>query len=105
MTPTTTRLDRVRTALDTGGFGRITSVLVDVAGEPLVETYLDGDATQLRNTRSATKTVTGMLVGIAIDRGLFPGVDVAVSAYLPLGQAVKNPDPAKDAITVEDLLT
>ena len=61
--------------------------------------------TTRRNTRSATKTVTGMLVGVAIDRGLVDSVTTPVSAYLPMGDAVRNPDPAKDAITVEDLLT
>ena len=54
---------------------------------------------------AATKTVTGMLVGVAIDRGLVDSVTTPVSAYLPMGDAVRNPDPAKDAITVEDLLT
>jgi CubicO group peptidase (beta-lactamase class C family) len=92
-------------ALESGRFGRITSVLVEQRGSRTLELYRDGDASTLRNTRSATKTVTGMLVGIAIERGLVDGVETPVSSYVPLGEAVRNPDPAKDAITVEDLLT
>jgi len=36
----------------------------------------------LRITRSATKTVAGMLVGIAIDRGLLPGVQARLLDYV-----------------------
>ena len=46
-----------------------------------------------------------MLVGIAIDAGLLPGVDARVLSYFPEKGALQNPDPRKDAITVEDLLT
>ena len=95
----------VEEALRSGRFGRITSVLVEHRGSRVVEIYQDGDVTTRRNTRSATKTVTGVLVGVAIARGLVDSVTTPVSAYLPMGDAVRNPDPAKDAITVEDLLT
>ena len=95
----------IERALESGEFGRITSVLVDRHGEREHELYVDGDAATLRNTRSATKTVTGLLVGIAVERGLLGGVETRVSDVLPMGDAVRNPDPAKDAMTVEDLLT
>jgi hypothetical protein len=78
----------VAEALESGRFGRITSVLVEQRGSRRLELYRDGDANTLRNTRSATKTVTGMLVGIAIERGLVEGVETTVSSYVPLGEAV-----------------
>jgi CubicO group peptidase (beta-lactamase class C family) len=41
------------------------------AGELIFEQYFDdGGPEALRNTRSATKTITGMLVGAAVDRQL-----------------------------------
>jgi CubicO group peptidase (beta-lactamase class C family) len=85
--------------LEAGDFGAITSVVVFRDGEISLERYLAGDAETRRNTRSATKTVTGMLVGIA-------GIDPAarVLSLLP-DRRVANPDDRKDAITVEDLLT
>ena len=59
----------------------------------------------MRNTRSATKTVTGMLIGIAIDKGYIKGVDVPVMTYFADKRPLANPDPRKDKITIEDFLT
>jgi CubicO group peptidase (beta-lactamase class C family) len=46
-----------------------------------------------------------MLIGIAIDRHLLPGVDARVVDYFPDKQPLQNPDPRKAQITVEDFLT
>lgn len=46
-----------------------------------------------------------MLVGLAIEDGLLPGVDAPVLANLGRSEAPANPDPRKDAMSVEDLLT
>jgi CubicO group peptidase (beta-lactamase class C family) len=87
-------------------FRRITSVLIARRGFLAYEAYFDGTgAATLRNTRSATKAVTGMLVGIAIDRGLLEGVDAPIMTFFPDRQPVRNPDPLKDRITIEDFLT
>lgn len=77
-------------------YGDITSVVVSRAGEVVVEEYLEGDAATLHNTRSCTKTVAGMLVGIALDRGIVPGVET------PLAELLGEPAPP---VTLRDLLT
>jgi len=77
-------------------YGEITSVVVSRGGGVVVEEYLEGDAATLHNTRSCTKTVLGMLVGIAIDRGFVPGVET------PLADLIGQPAPP---VTVRDLLT
>jgi CubicO group peptidase (beta-lactamase class C family) len=87
-----------------GQFGQITSVLVARYGQLVYEGYFAGAPEDLRNTRSATKTVTGMLVGLAIARGKLPGVDARVLDYLDARPA-QNLDPRKERITVQDLLT
>jgi CubicO group peptidase (beta-lactamase class C family) len=92
-------------AVHSDAFGAVSSVLVAHGGRTAYELYRTGDADTLRNTRSATKTITGMLVGIAIDKGLIDDVNQPISAYLEMGEQVNNPHPLKDAITVEDLLT
>lgn len=93
-------------AIRSGEFKQITSVLISRHGAIVYESYIDeGGADALRNTRSATKTVTSMLIGIAIDKGILPGVGAPVFGYFPDKHPVANPDPRKEQITVEDLLT
>jgi CubicO group peptidase (beta-lactamase class C family) len=93
-------------AIRAGEFKQVTSVLVSRHGEIVYETYFDqGGAEALRNTRSATKTVAGMLVGIAIEKGSLSGVDAPVFAFFPDKRPVANADPRKEKITIEDLLT
>lgn len=98
------RLSAMESVIRAGDFGRITSVLVARNGRVVYEGYFTGAADGLRNTRSVTKTVTGMLVGLAVADGHIPGTDARVSAILG-DPAVANPDPRKEEITVKDLLT
>jgi CubicO group peptidase (beta-lactamase class C family) len=62
----------------------------------VAEEYAEGDAETPRNTRSCTKTIAGMLLGIAIDRGIVPGVDISLEELLG------RPAPP---VTLRDLLT
>ncbi len=55
--------------------------------------------------RSATKSITAILVGIALDRGLLRSVDERVVALLPEYAKMLSADPLKARITVRDLLT
>ena len=89
-----------------GKFVKIGSVLIARHGRLIYEQYFDGDAGTLRDTRSATKSITDMLVGIAIDEGKLKGVGTRVLDVLPERRAkLQNPDPRKERIAVEDLLT
>lgn len=77
-------------------YGEITSVLVSQDGQIVTEQYSDGNRDALRNTRSCTKTIAGMLMGLAIDRGVVAGVDVR------LEELIGEPAPP---VTVRELLT
>ena len=92
-------------AVQKGELKKIGSVVVLRHGQPVYEKYFDGDASILRNTRSATKSVTDILVGIALDRKLLHGVDAPVFSFFPDKRPFANPDPRKEKITVEDFLT
>ncbi|WP_271078292.1 serine hydrolase domain-containing protein [Aurantiacibacter sp. MUD61] len=91
--------------IGSGEVGRTTSVLVMQDGATIFEEYYDdGGAVARRNTRSATKTITAMLAGIAIDQGSIPSVNARVLDFFP-DHTPANPDPRKSAMTVEALLT
>jgi CubicO group peptidase (beta-lactamase class C family) len=96
----------METAIRAGEFKKIGSVLVARHGKLVYESHFDGDASTPRDTRSATKSITDVLVGIAIGEKKLSGVDARVLALLPdRGRNLQNPDPRKDQITVEDFLT
>ena len=94
-------------AIRSGEFTKIGSVLVARHGKLVYEGYFDGGAaTTLRDTRSATKSITGILIGLAIQEKKLGGVDARVFPLLPEHRRkLQNPDPRKENITVEDLLT
>jgi CubicO group peptidase (beta-lactamase class C family) len=95
---------KMEQAIRSGAFKKIGSVLIARHGKLVYESYFDGNADSVRNTRSATKTITGMLIGIAIDQHLLPGVDTPVLSLLDQ-KPRQNPDVRKEKITIEDLMT
>lgn len=67
------------------------------------EFFLPGAETEEHDVMSVTKSVTSLLIGIAIDKGFIPSVDVPIDNYIrPL---VNNLDSAKGQITIKQLLT
>jgi len=100
------KLHSLETAIRSGEFKKIGSVVIARHGKLIYEAYFDGDAATLRDTRSATKSITDILIGIAIKDKKLSGVDARVLALLPeRARRMQNPDPRKDQITVEDFLT
>ncbi|KIU47342.1 serine hydrolase [Bradyrhizobium sp. UASWS1016] len=67
------------------------------------EGRIEFTATTKHDMRSASKSVTSLLVGIAIDRKLIAGVDERVTKFFPERQSVKS--AGWDAITLRHLLT
>lgn len=92
-------------AVRQGDFQKITSVVVLRDGKLLHEAYYKGDAQTLRNTRSVTKTITALLIGAAIDRGLIKNAQQPVMRWFSDYRPLAEPDPRKDRITIEDFLT
>jgi CubicO group peptidase (beta-lactamase class C family) len=79
---------------------RLHSLLVSQRGVLIVERYFNGRrATTPANIKSVAKSIISSLVGIAVDRKLL-SVNQTVGYHFP-----DVTDPAKRAITVEDLLT
>lgn len=93
-------------AVEQGEYHEITSVLVARDGELLYEHYFDDEGAEARrNTRSVTKSIAGMLVGLAIADGHIESVQTPVLKHLKPSRPLANPDPRKDRISFEDLMT
>lgn len=99
-------LDAMESEVRSGAFHDVTSVLIARDGQLVYEEYFDeGGHAALRNTRSVTKSITDILIGIAIDHGVIEDVGARVVDFFPEMRPFANPDPRKNAITIEDFLT
>ncbi|MDZ5648124.1 serine hydrolase [Nitrospirillum sp. BR 11828] len=76
-------------------------VVVMRHGRRIAEAYYNGEGpATLHDIRSATKSLTSLLMGIAIDRVRVTGVDAPITRYLP------GPlPPGWETITIRDLLS
>lgn len=95
-------LDKAANTLPAGH--GLASMLVLRHGKPVFERYWNGyDKDTLHDMRSATKSITSLMVGVAIDQGMLSGVDEPIATRLagpyPNGPALKA------GIRLSDLLT
>lgn len=102
--PAQSQLPAMEQAVQSGQFKKIGSIVIEQDGEVVYEHYFEEDATSLRDTRSATKTITSLLEGMAIDEHKIASVSAPLLSFFP-GRKVQNLDLRKAKITLEDLLT
>lgn len=85
-------------------YRKINSVLFWQDGEILAENYYNGYTEQSRNVlNSVVKSILSLAAGVALDRGLLPGLDVAAADYIPVLR--EGRDPLHPLITLRHLLT
>ena len=94
----------VERALLTEAFGDVQSVVVLQRGRLVYEFYRDGEAAQLREVASVTKSVLSTLVGIAIGQGRIASLDQPVLQLMPEWAGL-NADARAGAITMRHLLS
>ena len=81
--------------------GDLKGIVVLRHGHLVSERYFNGDGPDtLHDIRSATKSMTATLMGLAIDRGYIRGIDDSIADYLP-----GMPRDGKEKIRLRDLLT
>lgn len=80
----------------------IKNVSITISGDRVLEVY-DGDGDAKNSVHSVTKSITSLLMGIAIDYGYIESVDDLVSQYLDLENYTV--DPRFYEMTIYDLLT
>ncbi|HMJ71137.1 MAG TPA: serine hydrolase [Cyclobacteriaceae bacterium] len=83
----------------------IHSVLIVRHNKLLLESYFDGWNDKRRHDlRSATKSFTSCLVGIAIDQKIIPGTNTPVYSYFNGPESFANPDDRKTRMTIRNFL-
>jgi CubicO group peptidase (beta-lactamase class C family) len=86
-------------------YKRIDGLLILRNNKLIYENYFHGHSDDiLHNMFSAGKSITSILVGIAIDKGFISSVNTPITQLLPEYESFQNPDPRKDQITIEHLL-
>lgn len=90
-------------ARTTDTFRNRRALLISVDGRPVVERYWRSSATTSGDVGSITKTVIGILIGIALGEGQLHGLDQTLGQLLPAYASVMNRQVA--AITLRQLLT
>jgi len=91
---------------DAGEWPGVTSMLITVDGTLLVEDYAQGvSIDDTHDLRSATKSVTAILIGELIEDGLISSVDQPVTDLIPRRFSPFDTSDLKRQITVKDLLT
>ena len=87
-------------------YPRLHSLLVIRHGYLVVEEYFGGhQGDKIHTLQSVTKSFTSALVGIAISRGEFKGVDEKILDFFPDMTGIANLDERKKSIRLQDLLT
>lgn len=100
-----TAISEMEAQIRANKFETVTSILIAQNGKLVYEQYFKDDATTLRNTRSAGKTVAGILAGLAIADGKLKSVTEPLLAHSPKHRHVARAEPRKSRITFEDVLT
>lgn len=81
------------------------SVLISKKGKIIYENYFDGYNSQIpHDMRSASKSISSAIVGIAKDKSLFNNVDQSIFDFLPKEYQVYK-DSLKSKIDIKSLLT
>jgi CubicO group peptidase (beta-lactamase class C family) len=85
--------------------GSVESFMIEQNGE-IIAGHFTGrmNANRATNIKSASKSILSLLIGIAIEEGYIEGVDQPIGNFFR-DYFDANPDPAKEAITIGDLLT
>ncbi len=92
--------------IESGVYGETHSLLVYHNDELLIDAYFEPfHVDSIHYQYSVTKSITAMLIGIAIDEGFISDVDQKLLDFFPEYGDIQNLDERKKAITLHDILT
>ncbi|MGE4071010.1 MAG: serine hydrolase domain-containing protein [Lysobacterales bacterium] len=91
--------------LSAGQHPGIEAMVVHRQGRVLATAVSSAIDDELPDLRSVTKSITALLVGIALDQGSLGSVEQPIAELLPAYAKAFSGDPRKARITIADLLT
>jgi CubicO group peptidase (beta-lactamase class C family) len=98
-------LDSLKILATPDNYSNIHSILISRNGQLVYEQYFNGwDKDSLHDTRSAFKSITSLLAGIAVDKGLIKDVSQKVYAFFPEYKDFSGNNAWKKDMTIENLL-
>jgi CubicO group peptidase (beta-lactamase class C family) len=100
------RLENAVSAIETGAYPGVTSMIVSVDGTRVATAYgPDVNADEPRDIRSATKSITALLLSALAQEGALPSLETRVAEIVPEPFAAMSADDPRLQIRLEDLLT
>jgi CubicO group peptidase (beta-lactamase class C family) len=100
------KLDDLSSQIESHRISTLNGLVVVRHGYVVHEQYSNGSSeNQLHEMQSVTKSVTSLLMGIAIDQGKIASVDAKALDFFPDYRDFKNLDDRKRAVTLKSLLT
>lgn len=98
------RWDEMTDSITNNHYPKIHSLLIAKDNQLVYEHYFNGyTKDSLHDTRSSFKSITSLLVGIAIDKGFIKDVNQKVYEFFPEYPSLKT-DPFKKLLTIKNLL-
>lgn len=99
-------LDSLAEKIKADEFKLMTSVVVSQNNKIIYEQYFNkANADYKHDMRSASKSLTSLAIGFAIEDGLIDGLDQPIIQYFKNKLPLENNDPRKLKISIQDLLT
>ncbi|WP_127124403.1 serine hydrolase domain-containing protein [Pseudoflavitalea rhizosphaerae] len=97
--------DSLTTAVTGNYYTNFHSILISKNGKLFYENYFNGwSKDSLQDSRSAFKSITSILTGIAIDKGLIEDVNQKVYSFFPEFTDFSGNNAWKKEMTIENLL-
>ena len=96
---TSYKLEELTSQIKDNTYKQMTSVVVSQNSQVLYEQYFNGaDENTQHDMRSASKSLTSLAIGLAMDQGLLKGVDEPILNYYKDKMPLKNPDERNRAL-------
>jgi CubicO group peptidase (beta-lactamase class C family) len=98
-------LDSLTTAVSGDSYSNIHSILISKDGKLIYEKYFNGwNQDSLHDSRSSFKSITSLLTGIAVDKGLIQNINQKVYSFFPEYKSFTANNDWKRLMTIENLL-